>query len=809
MSYAEVAVNSPAARRRSYSYKVPRGLDLAAGHAVWVPFGSRVMQGVVVEVNAVPQVDETKEICSVVGDGPVLRPLQVALGRWISEHYLAPLFDSLSLMLPPGFERRPVAVFETVTDAVIPSELGPDHVRVLELAGSQGPLTLKDIARELGKSAASRVSTQLVKAGLLRKKQVLQGLTVRSKIVRCISLAVPVAEASDAAASLKASAATRRQAVLLEALAGTSPLPLSDLQRLAGVSVAVARTLVRKGLAALMDREVSRDPLAGKSFGGTCALELTPAQESAWRTLEAGMNSCAPGRGRTFLLHGVTGSGKTELYLRALQATVARGKRGVVLVPEISLTPQTIERFCARFPGRVAVLHSRLSIGERYDEWRRIRQGDFDVVVGPRGALFAPQPDLGLIILDEEHDWSYKQQEQDPRYHARDVALKMSELCGAMVVLGSATPDVETYYRAVAGEYVRLVLPERVSAWGRPEMPAVEIADMREELRAGNRSIFSRSLRHALEDTLEKRHQAIIFLNRRGASSFVQCRNCGYVARCRRCDANLTHHALGEALVCHQCNSRYPVPVTCPRCFSRHIRFLGIGTQKVEQLTREAFPGARTLRWDRDTSRGKWSDEETMHRFLEHKADILIGTQLIAKGLDMPRVTLVGVINADLGLYLPDFRASERTFQLLCQVAGRAGRGKSAGRAVIQTYNPEHYAIRGAALQDYERFYLEETRFRRAHGEPPFARLVRLVYSHTVDDRCRQEAERLAREVADLSLATGIAVDTIGPAPTFVRRLRGKYRWHFLLRGNEAVELLRNIRIPAGWTIDIDPASVA
>ncbi|MBI4188499.1 MAG: primosomal protein N', partial [Chloroflexi bacterium] len=508
-------------------------------------------------------------------------------------------------------------------------------------------------------------------------------------------------------------------------------------------------------------------------------------------------------------LHGVTGSGKTEVYLQALAETVRLGKRGIVLVPEIALTPQTLERFASRFPGRVAVLHSRLSLGEQFDEWQRIREGKFDVVIGPRSALFAPQPDLGLIVIDEEHEWNYKQSDKSPHYHARDVAIKLGELTGAVVVLGSATPDVETFYHSQRGDYRRLELRERVTPTENSPLPRVEVVDLRNELKAGNRSIFSRSLSRAIDKAVTGGEQVMLFLNRRGAATFIQCRNCGYVLACRRCDIPLSYHLAEDKLVCHQCNYRMAVPQICPRCLSRRIKFLGTGTEKLEQETAQAFPSSRLLRWDSDTTAGKNSHQEILDKFRSHRADILIGTQMITKGLDLPRVTLVGVVNADTGLNLPDFRAGERTFQLLSQVAGRAGRGPLGGQVIIQTYNPEHYAIQAAAKHDYALFYEKEISYRRQLHNPPFSRLASLIYTHTNNALAQKEATRMKHLLIEEKDAKGIAdLSVIGPAPAFIQRLRGRFRWQLILRAADPAEFLSPLPIPQGWTVDIDPVGL-
>jgi len=572
-----------------------------------------------------------------------------------------------------------------------------------------------------------------------------------------------------------------------------------------------ADALCRKGLVELQQVEVKREPISYQGITPSSPLTLTAAQESAFKSIQSSLLQKAEGRPAptVFLLHGVTGSGKTEVYLQALAEAVKLGKQGIVLVPEIALTPQTIERFASRFPHKVAVLHSKLSLGEQFDEWQRIKDGEFDVVIGPRSAIFAPQPNLGLIVMDEEHEWTYKQQDKSPRYHTRDVAIKLAELTGAVVVLGSATPDVETFYYAQRGDYRLLQLPERVTPSEGATLPQVEVVDLREELKAGNRSIFSHSLSESMTKAVASREQVILFLNRRGGATFVQCRNCGFVLRCKRCEVILTHHFAEDALVCHQCNYKTPVPQICPRCLSRRIKFLGIGTEKLEQETSHAFPQASLLRWDSDVTKRRHSHQKILDRFRAHQADILIGTQMVAKGLDLPLVTLVGVVNADTALNLPDFRAGERTFQLLSQVAGRAGRGPLGGRVVIQTYSPKHYAIQAAAKHDYTLFYKQEIAYRRQLHNPPFTQLARMVYSHTNNALCQRETERIKRLIVVERDSRGIAaLSLIGPAPVFIHRLRGRFRWQLILRGSELSAFLSSIPIPKGWMMDIDPVGL-
>ncbi len=804
MSYAEVSVNSPVAQRRTFSYTIPSGLSIDVGQAVWVPFGNKLLQGIVLELNSYPSVEETREIAGVIEPRPLLSKTHVLLARWLSEYYLSPLFDAVALMLPPGFERRTVTFISISPNAEVDrSALTPEQRQILELVQRQGKVSLRELEKRLRTREARFTISKLVNQGLLVKSYELEKIKVRPKTVAYLRLEVAAGEARQEAAGLYKKGANK-QAVLLEYLAQqTEPVSLAEARRNVSCDKAVADALVRKGLVAIKPVEVKREPISYQGITPSQPLTLTAAQRSA---LEAIKSSLAKGNASVFLLHGVTGSGKTEVYLQALAEVVGLGKRGIVLVPEIALTPQTIERFASRFPHRVAVLHSKLSLGEQFDEWQRIRDGEFDVVIGPRSAIFAPQPDLGLIVVDEEHEWAYKQQDKSPRYHARDAAIKLAELTGAVVILGSATPDVETFYHAQQGDYHRLQLPERVTPRDGSALPAVEVVDLREELKAGNRSLFSRSLSQAVTQAVANREQVILFLNRRGGATFIQCRSCGLVLTCKRCEVPLTYHPVGDVLVCHQCNYRMPVPQICPRCLSRRIKFLGVGTQKLEQEVGQGFPQARRLRWDSDATRGKHSHDEMLGKFRSHQADILIGTQMIAKGLDLPLVTLVGVVSADTALNLPDFRAGERTFQLLSQVAGRAGRGTLGGRVIIQTYTPEHYAIQAASRHDYASFYEQELNYRRQLRNPPFTRLACLVYTHTNDAHCQRQAEMMKRRLTQEIDAQGIAgIELIGPAPAFIHRLRGRFRWQLILRGSDLSAFLSRITFPQGWTVDIDP----
>jgi len=608
----------------------------------------------------------------------------------------------------------------------------------------------------------------------------------------------------------------QRNPLLGRVIPATSPLELTADQQAALNEIVGQQDTGREGTGRRqapplhnMNHETSqysrgvplRSPWGGDGVAGWDGLPWGESRSSIHRSQRndvSGTDPIAP-----ILLHGVTGSGKTEVYLQALAAIIEQGKRGIVLVPEIALTAQAILRFVGRFPDRVAIIHSELTDGERYDEWRRIRSGKVDVVIGSRSALFSPLPDLGIIILDEEHEPAYKQNQPKPTYHARDAAIFLSQLLNIPVVLGSATPSVETFFHAERGDYHLIELHHRIGA----DLPPVEVIDLRNELHTGNTSIFSRRLQSELEQVLQKGQQAILYLNRRGAASCVLCRECGFVAMCDHCDMPLTYHSTERILLCHYCNGQNSILHLCPQCNSPSIRYFGLGTEKVEDTIARHFPTARLLRWDRDTARHRRTHEQLLDRFANREADILVGTQMIAKGLDLPGVTLVGVISADIALTLPDFSASERAFTLLTQVAGRAGRGEEAGKVIIQTFNPQHFCIEAASQHDYHEFYAAEIEARQRYGYPPFRQFVKFTYSHENRRRAQNEA-LLLRETLDkwIDRLGLLQTDIVGPAPAVMERIRGKYRWQMIARGPDLHPLLRVIETP-GWEVDIDPVS--
>jgi primosomal protein N' (replication factor Y) len=609
-----------------------------------------------------------------------------------------------------------------------------------------------------------------------------------------------------------------------------------------GGNLADLQALAKRGLAQLGETEVWRDPLEHLEFVASDPPQLTPDQAAAWDSIQAGIHQAADGKLiKPYLLHGVTGSGKTEIYLRAVEETLKLGKQAIVLVPEIALTPQTIRRFVSRFPGLVGSMHSRLSAGERFDTWRRARAGQISVIVGPRSALFTPFEKLGLIVVDEFHDDTYFQSEIQPYYHAREVAVRYAQITGSVCVLGSATPDIVSRYNAAERGWHYLSLPQRIlahrqavesqvqklgiSSRYRPigeqaetiDLPPVEIVDMRNELQAGNRSIFSRSLKDCLQQTLEHEQQAILFLNRRGSATYIFCRDCGYILKCPRCDLPLTFHASAVpgmanqpegSLTCHYCYYKRQMPRQCPQCKSERIKQYGTGTEKVEAEVQALFPQARTLRWDWETTRQKGAHDTILSHFVNHQADVLIGTQMIAKGLDLPLVTLVGVVLADVGLSLPDLRATERTFQVLTQVAGRAGRSPLGGQVILQTFLPEHYVIQAASRHDYQAFYQQELEYRRQLNYPPFSRLVRLEYRHRDPSRAEAAAQALASQIRSwLVEENRLETELVGPTPCFFARLGGQYRWQLVLRGPDPASLLRGRNL-GDWRAEVNPPSL-
>jgi primosomal protein N' (replication factor Y) (superfamily II helicase) len=810
--YLEIAVLSPAPKSIFHYHQPDDWEPLEPGRLVVVPFGSQQVQGIVLGTVAHPDVPETRAVESVLDPLPVLTAAQIHLAKWMAGYYRATLDACLSAMLPPGLARHAEGLYQ-LADLSFRSDR-PVQQRLIKLLADRGPLRSGQIRAAFGPVDWEREAERLVRSGALRRRSLLPPPSVRPKNVRLVQLAVPAAEAkgaiktllSNAVSAARKPAAERRARALESLLAEGKPLAVDWVYASSGAGLADLKWLAEAGWVDLVSAEELRDPLSGRQFPQSTPPVLTAEQAAA---LEHIADAIRGRRAERFLLYGITGSGKTEVYLRAAEAAVQGGRRALVLVPEIALTPQMVLRFGARFPGRLGLVHSLLSAGQRYDVWRRARAGTLDVVLGPRSALFAPLPDIGLIVLDEEHDSSYKSGSA-PYYHARETAAEYARALSAACVLGSATPDLVTYHHATNGRINLLRLTRRVSlempAGAAPELPPVEIADMRRELAAGNRSMFSRALSAALEDCLARKEQAILFLNRRGVAAAVVCRACGEAVLCPRCTIPLTSH--GDLLLCHHCNYSRGIPATCPACGSPAIRALGVGTRQVEAEVQRLFPKARTLRWDRDAVAEAGEHDILLEHFSSHRADVLIGTQMVAKGLDLPQVTLVGIVLAELGLLLPDYRSPERVFQVLMQVAGRAGRSARPGKVVLQTYRPEHYSLQCAAAHDFEKFVAIESGHRRALDYPPFQNLARLVFVHSHEAAARENAEEMAvtlrariveRERPDVTL--------FGPVPCFFSKIGGRFRWQIVLRGPHPGELIE-LPLPDGWQADVDPVSM-
>ena len=811
MMIAQVIVDVPARETdRPFDYLVPEHLQAwtEIGSRVAVPFGGRLLQGFVVGFadEAEVEADRLKEVAEVLDALPPLTPELIELGKWMSKRWICPLSVALQAMLPAALKGRTEKYIALAPHAEKPEKMGPLEQEMWSLLEAGGAVKWSRLIRQFP-DGGSHLKRWLKEGRIEQREQVEDRLSVKTEAV---VFPPPPEELRKVLESFSARAPKQRD--VLEYLAAhPGAVALAELAAASGVNPPVIRALAQRGIVEIRQVALDRDPYQGRTFAPSAPLALTPAQKAA---LDPIAEALERREFRMFLLHGVTGSGKTEIYLHAIQKCLELGREAIVLVPEIALTPQMVERFKSRFGARVAVLHSRLSLGERYDEWRKIREGRAQVAVGARSAVFAPFTNIGLIVIDEEHESSYKQ-EESPKYHARDTAAERARLSGAAVVLGSATPSLESYAAATgiaeAETPIRyLALPERV---GNRPLPDVRIVDMREELRLGNRAMFSRALADALRLRLERREQAVLLLNRRGYSTFVMCRSCGYTCKCPHCDIALTYHKGSRNLRCHYCGYAEPEPGACPACGSPHIRFFGTGTQKVEEALAQTFPGIRVIRMDVDTTTEKGAHEKWLTMFREHKADVLLGTQMVAKGLDFPKVTLVGVLAADAALRLPDFRAAERTFQLLTQVAGRAGRHDLPGEVIIQTYDPGHLAVTSVIGHDYAGFVVRELEVRRLLGYPPFGRLAAVLFSHEAIPVLLTVGDMFARRLRERAMQAGISVsgpgsggaagvrgrgfgmaghgaglpddaalEVLGPVPAPIPRLKDRYRYQCMVK---------------------------
>lgn len=854
--HVEVAIPIPAFTR--FTYAVPEERPMPEpGMRVRVPFGRKERVGWVMGVASGPPPTRVRPLLDVLDERPGIPHDLLRLCGFMADYYAA----------PPGLAvaaTQPSVLYDSSRDYItrqggLPADATPRMARVFEALPEGEPMRVSTLSKTLGMGSLWPEIRALQGAGLLRH-EVVAPVEPRARTVRVVRIIEDLPDLAQREGVFGRAGRQREAYETLETGADRS-MELGQLTGELGFSRSVISGLEERGLVEVVDTEVMRDPFAERAEEPPVAHPLTDDQERALRAIMetgagsiagagagAGSDASAPRSApKPVLLHGVTGSGKTRVYIEVLQRVLDAGRGAIVLVPEISLTPQTVKRFRAWFGDQVAVLHSALSQGERWDAWRQLLAGEKRIAVGARSALFAPIPDLGVVIVDEEHDGSYKQSEA-PRYQARDLAVVRARLTGALCVLGSATPSLESWLNAERGKFVRVSMPRRVG--GRP-MPPVRLIDLREgrkgagsagvaagardadgaagtasgataDPRAGGGGagrVLTPMLRDAVDARLERGEQVILLLNRRGYSSFVQCQECGEVEACPNCSVSLTYHRRLGRIICHHCRFEAPAPSRCPRCGGEDLDFRGLGTEQVERVVVETFPEARIARMDVDTTSGKWAHHEILGRVERGEVDILLGTQMIAKGLDFERVTLVGVINADVGIHLPDFRASERTFQLLSQVAGRAGRGELGGEVLIQTSMPDHYALQAALAHDYAGFARRELEERLSPPYPPHQRLANVVVSSTDPQVAMEQAEAAARWVRrGLERPGGLAVQLVGPAPAPIERLHNRWRWHFLLRSQRVDHLGRVCRAlmerfqPKGRdvrvTLDRDPVAL-
>ncbi len=847
-----------------FTYSVPVELQHAVRRGVRVvaPFGKRTVIGFVIDTSLTSQVvaergrivPHIKPIRDVLDPEPILTEDILELTRWISEYYFAPWGEVLKAVLVQGSARpgnRIVSFAAADLNAALQQlRHAPRQSAILREIAQSGPMAVQQLQKRTRSKAVYTQLNDLVKRGFIAISEDQPKEPVRGKTEQVVEITYDARVGWEE--SLKdptySSPRAPGQAAILRYLTAIVELPsvqtVTELLRGSGGTLSSFKALVRKGILAPSTRDLARVPEYDlyPSALGSIEITLNEAQQQAYNAVRDALTS---GTFRTFLLHGVTGSGKTQIYIEAIRTALEQGRTAIVLVPEISLTPQIVRRFKYHFGDQVAVIHSRMSVGERYDAWRAAWEGRCSVVIGPRSAVFAPLKRLGLIVVDEEHEASYKQFDQTPRYHARDIAIVRASTAHAVVLLGSATPSLESYSNAVAEKYTLLELPERVD---NAQLPPVELVDMTverkeryEEFRAERKlrrasgesggteesrpvsSAISRLLRQKIEERLGKHEGIILLQNRRGFASYVECPDCGHTEVCKRCNISLTYHAAQRHLRCHYCGFTLPAPSLCPHCHSSGIRYMGVGTQRVEKELAELFPTAKVLRMDLDTTTRKGSHDALLRKFAEGEADVLLGTQMVAKGLDFSRVTLVGVISADTQMLLPDFRSSERTFQLLTQVAGRAGRSTIQGEVVIQTSQPGHPALRHVLAHDFGGFYNEEIAIRKELDYPPFSRLVLLEFKGRVENDVGQHASSFAELLASYSPSFAV----LGPAPAALSKIKELYRWHIILKAlketdpgghrlrktlHDAVHSYRTSPHGKGrsvvLTVDIDPVSM-
>ncbi|MBQ6508851.1 MAG: primosomal protein N' [Flexilinea sp.] len=806
-----VVINTPA-KSGLFDYSVPAELagKIRPGQMVIVPFNHRIYQGVVWQTGVTAEVKRLLPIRDLSDPLPVLTEAQLKLAEKIAERSLAPVHECVNLLLTDKIRRISDPVYHLLkTD--IPFQAGFSGAAggsgskdaVFSLFAEKGEtLTEKDLDQALGKNVWKAAMDALVESGVVQKSFRIDntGPGPKLRITAALCPGLPAIEGMNFSKSPAAD--QRRRAALLYLEQHGREVFQTELLSETGVKREDLAYLEKRGWITLQTRDAWRNHQHYMQETPDVPAKLTEEQEAVCEHILSGLH--ASETPPPVLLHGVTGSGKTEVYLQAAAEAIRMGRQVLVLVPEIALTPQILARFERRFPGQTGVYHSALGEGERFDTWRRGRSGEFRVIVGPRSALAVPLPDLGLILVDECHEDAYYQTNERPFFSAVRAAADLAEITGSQLVLGSATPTTAQMFKAQRSGWQIETLRKRATGV-RP--PRVMLADMRAELKTGNSEIFSRTLIREIGRTLEMGKQSILFLNRRGTASYTFCHNCGEALKCPNCDIPYTWHASRGRLECHYCGSSMKLPETCPTCGSTEIRQFGAGVELVEELITKQFPDAKVIRLDADTAEGIGSHEKLLSRFARHEADILVGTQMVARGLDFPDVRLVGILLADVGANFHDYRVDEHSFQMLTQVAGRAGRAAEQGLAILQTFQPERYSIRAAVTGDYERFYENDLAYRRMLGYPPFSRMLRLEVRDPDPEKAQRRIGELAAMLKNRIREQGLKVRLIGPAPCFFPRLSGKYRWHVILRGADPVSLIRPLDL-SGIRVEVDPPSL-
>jgi len=784
--FVEVALPLPL--RQVFTYRLPVGLqeNIQLGARLLVPFGKRQLTGYAValhqKISPELGIEEAtiKDALELLDSEPLLTEEIIKLTQWTADYYATSWGEMLKASLPAGINAAVEQVYSITAkgrDELLKiTSANSAKAKILQFLGGTGEISSREISKKFGASYSQRALRELVKenwASVFHRTLTAQAKPKRRKVVRLLP---PESHKPDQKAFSEA------QTKIVETLLKTDgEIVFTDLIETTDTSASSINTLAKRGVLEIFVQEIRRDPLENATLPDLLNLTLTDEQTTVLAEINFALQTQ---KYKAFLLHGVTGSGKTEIYIRAMKEVLAKGKSALMLVPEIALTPVFSRRLRAVFGNEVAILHSNLSTGERFDEWRRLRAGTARIAIGTRSAVFAPLQNIGLIIVDEEHDGSYRQHES-PFYHGRDVAIVRANFAKAVVVLGSATPALESFHNSQNGKYDYLTLPNRI---GNRPLATAELVDMREVFKVdGKNAIFSPQLIEAIEETHSRGEQSIILLNRRGFSSFVLCRACGETIRCNNCDITLTFHKREAKLICHYCNHRERVPHKCPLCESKFLYFVGEGTEQIEDILRRKFSNLKIARIDRDTTSRRKSFEEVLMSFSRGEIDMLVGTQMLAKGHDFPNVTLVGVISVDAGLALPDFRSAEKTFQLLTQVAGRAGRGRLQGRVLIQTFHPEHYALRHANTQSYEDFYAEEIRFRKNLNYPPFVALASILIKHSNYNYAFDNAQILRDCLQKSNVEKSCIV--LGPAPAPLARLKGEHRLQILVKAGNRTKL--------------------